>query len=293
MRLRLLRPGTGRFGAVLTTAVAGAPIIDAHVHVIGDGLSHPYAPEVAYRPTPASVQDLVAVHDRFGIGRAVLVQVSVHGIDNSLLLESLELDPQRFRGVAVVDPNPGDDLLRRFRDAGVVGLRLNLAHSGGPGEAALSRYGAICREMDWHLQVYAEGQRIAALASHLSRQHVTLVLDHFGGVPAEALIDDRGRQSVLGLVGDGAWIKLSAPYRLSAQREGFSDVLGFGAALRDLAPDRCVWASDWPHVAVPDKLVDVATMVGWADRVAGSGADLAALLWKNAERLYGFTPIEP
>lgn len=263
-----------------------AVIIDCHVHVIGDGIMHPYVAKAAYRPQPAPLDDLIAIHDRFGIGRAVLVQASVHGSDNTLLLDALNRHPERFRGVAVVDPAPSVAVLDQLKDAGVVGLRLNLVHTGGPGETALDSYGSLCREMGWRLQVYAEGATIAALATRLVRQDVPLVLDHFGGVSG----DDPVARTVLSLVRDGAWVKLSAPYRVSSQREVFGDALAFGRELIEAAPDRCMWGSDWPHVAVRDTH-NMSTLLSFSQRLVEAPAIRDALLWKNAERLYEFEPV--
>ena len=263
-----------------------APIIDCHVHVIGDGIAHPYVANAAYRPQPAPLDDLIAIHDRCGIGRAVLVQASVHGSDNTLLLGALNRHPERFRGVAVVDPAPRAAVLDQLKDAGVMGLRLNLVHTGGPGEAALDSYGLLCREMGWRLQVYAEGATIAALATRLVRQDVPLVLDHFGGVSG----DDPVARTVLSLVRDGAWVELSAPYRVSSQREEFEDALAFGRGLIEAAPDRCMWGSDWPHVAVRDTH-DMSSLLSFSQRLVEAPAIREALLWKNAERFYEFKPV--
>jgi 2-pyrone-4,6-dicarboxylate lactonase len=47
------------------------------------------------------------------------------------------------------------------------------------------------------------------------------------------------------------WVKLTAPYRISAQDQlPYDDVTPFVRAVIDAAPDRIVWGSDWPHVMV-------------------------------------------
>lgn len=43
-----------------------------------------------------------------------------------------------------------------------------------------------------------------------------------------------------------AYVKLSAPYRISKQPD-FADVLPIARALIAAGPERTVWASDWPH----------------------------------------------
>jgi len=43
------------------------------------------------------------------------------------------------------------------------------------------------------------------------------------------------------------WIKLSAPYRVSANQLATRPDPAWLAAILAVAPDRCVWGSDWPH----------------------------------------------
>lgn len=267
------------------------PIVDAHAHVIGDEAAHPSAAAAAYRAPPATLDALIAVHDRFGVTHGVLVQVSLHGTDNGLMVDALRRTPGRFRGVAVVDVAVGDADLRALGEAGVVGLRLNLAHGGGPGEGGLDRYGAICREMGWHLQVFAGGGVLTGLSPRLLDQAVPLVLDHFGGVSTDRGLASPEFEAVLGLVRDGAWVKLSGPYRVSREVAGFADTVPFGRALLRAAPDRCLWGTDWPHVASAGKAIDVGRLLALADATAETARERSALLFANAARLYGF-PLE-
>ena len=269
-----------------TEAIDGR-IIDCHVHLVGDGVLHPYAPTPAYPPRAASLGELVALHDRWRIDHGVLVQVSVHGTDNSLMLDGLRQSGGRYRGVAVVDDAPADAVLAELKQAGVVGLRLNLMHGGGPGIETLGRYGSICREMDWHLQLFIDGDDLRDLGSRLIGPGVQLVLDHFGGVATAGPPSKQNFQTLLGLVRDGAWVKLSAPYRISSQPDG-RDTIPFGQQLLQAAPGRCVWGSDWPHVATGTRTIDIGTLLDLARTMAGEDDRADALLFRNARKLYRF-----
>ena len=80
--------------------------------------------------------------DATGTTYGVLVQVSVHGTDNSLLVEALRAHPGRLRGVAVTPPDISDRALAELKDAGVTGLRLNTVTgvaSASTGSTASSR----------------------------------------------------------------------------------------------------------------------------------------------------------
>jgi hypothetical protein len=69
--------------------------------------------------------------DVFGIDRAVIVQPSVYGFDNRLLVEVVKSDNSRFRGVAVIDPHSSDEELAALHAAGIRGIRFNLLHPSG------------------------------------------------------------------------------------------------------------------------------------------------------------------
>ena len=73
---------------------------DAHCHVMGPADRFPLSDERAYTPDDAPKERLAALHDLLGISRAVFVQASCHGYDNSAMLDAIAADPDRFRGVA-------------------------------------------------------------------------------------------------------------------------------------------------------------------------------------------------
>ena len=109
--------------------------VDTHAHIVGDT----FVPERSYTPPPASTEDYLHMLDATGMTYGVLVQVSVHGTDNSLLVEALRAHPGRLRGVAVTPPDISDRVLAELKDAGVTGLRLNTVTGGGIGLDQLDR----------------------------------------------------------------------------------------------------------------------------------------------------------
>lgn len=66
---------------------------DCHVHVVEGSGRYPMVPDCHYTPGLASVQDLKRYMDSPGLTRAVIVQPSVYGADNTCMLDGLrELD---------------------------------------------------------------------------------------------------------------------------------------------------------------------------------------------------------
>ena len=103
-----------------------------------------------------------------------------------------------------------------MRHAGVVGLRLNVLYGGGLGFDALDATEALCLEMGWHLQFLLDARTLpGVLAMRLSRLRVPFVVDHMGHFPAD--VAEPGFQTLVSLVRDGAWVKLSGAYRLAPE----------------------------------------------------------------------------
>ena len=62
---------------------------DAHCHIFGPGSKYPYAPNRPYTPPDAPLEDFRALHRKLGVGRAVIVNASVHGTDDRVALDAI------------------------------------------------------------------------------------------------------------------------------------------------------------------------------------------------------------
>ncbi|AWN38893.1 amidohydrolase family protein [Methylobacterium radiodurans] len=266
---------------------AGA--VDTHAHVIGLPPAYPLVPERSYTPPAAPGERYLAMLDATGMANGVLIQVSVHGTDNRRMVETLRANPERLRGVAVIPLGLPDRELADLKAAGVAGLRLNVLFGGGVGFADLEAYGALAREMGWHLQFLIDARQMPPLATRLARLPVPFVVDHMGHMPTSAGLDDPGFRTLVDLVRDGAWVKLSGAFRTSVAGAPFADTIPFARALHAAAPGRCLWGSDWPHVAAwagPPRIGDLLDLV--ADWIPDE-ADRRRYFVDNPRRLYGFS----
>src|SRR4051794_7576641 len=262
--------------------------VDAHAHVIGAPPDHPLVETRSYTPPGAPATAYLRMLDQTGMTYGVLVQVSVHGTDNRLLVETLRAHPERLRGIAVVALDAPERELAALKAAGIVGLRLNVLYGGGIGFDAVESYGALCREMGWHLQFLVDARDLPPLAAKLARLPVPFVVDHMGHMPASAGVADPGFRTLVSLVRDGAWVKISGAYRLTAEGPPYRDTIPFAQALVAAAPERCVWGSDWPHVANWGPMMNVGDLLDLlADWVPDADARRRVLV-DNPHRLYGF-----
>ena len=278
---------------------------DCHVHVFGDPERYPFAAARTYTPGIASVGQLRDLHRALRIDRVVIVHPSVYGTDNTSMLDALRQLGTRARGIAVIDDTIPDASLAEMKSAGVRGIRVNLATAGvtDPNigrerfRAALER----ARKLDWHVQVFTQLPIIEALREDVLTAPVPVVFDHFGGARSALGLGQPGFAVLLDLVGKGkAYVKVSAPYRVSNEQPEFPDVAPLAKALIAANADRILWGSDWPHpdtsVVAGRKPADVSPFLPIDDgRVlsqlalwAPDAAVRTKILVDNPKQLYAF-----
>lgn len=221
---------------------------DSHVHVF-DGT----APVAAghYRPVHRPLAAIEKLARDNGVSRLVLVQPSVYGSDNTVLLEALQAGQGRHRGVVVLAPDVDDAALIAMHALGVRGVRFNLVSPVGNGLDTLNSFHALAprlRTLGWHVQWYARPEDLPTIAALHAASPVPAVLDHLAGMHAELPPEHAAWQALAQLAGQGAWVKLSGWYRLraTAPYAALDDAIRKTAAL---FTDHLVWGSDWPHTS--------------------------------------------
>lgn len=276
---------------------------DCHTHVFLDPRVYPWSPARRYTPPPASTEALAAWHDALGIARVVVVQPSVYADDNAATLQALRaLGPARARGVAVLGPATTEAELQAMHALGVRGVRVNLeidqASDVAAATAQLRETAARVAPLGWHVQIYANLALLAACRSVLRALPVPVVLDHYAGAHAAGGTAQPGLDAVLALVEEGrAYVKLSAPYRLSTAA-GYADMAPLARAFIAAGPERMLWGSDWPHPQPgtrphphdisPPFAVDCAQVLAALRDWVGDVARFDRILAVNPARLYGF-----
>ncbi len=187
--------------------------VDTHAHVIGLPPDYPFMPGRSYTPPAATARNYIAMLDATSMTYGVLTQVSVHGTDNRLMADTLRAHRQRLRGIAVIPLDCPEREKVALKDAGVVGLRINVLYGGGIGFEQVESYASLCREMGWHLQFLVDARELPALASRLSKLPVPFLIDHMGHFPTTEGTDNDGFKTLVSLVRDGALVRLSGAYR--------------------------------------------------------------------------------
>lgn len=218
---------------------------DSHVHLFMPDIFS-YDSDRRYTPASATPGDLKAHNEMLGVTHTVLVQPSCYGTDNRALCHGLTvLGSDHARGVAVINVERiTDEELHALHLKGVRGIRLNLSVSGQEDIARIRAEMDLAAErigpMGWHLQIFASPAQLVLLLPVIRDTKVPLVLDHFAGgaAMADQITELLKRPTI--------WVKLSAPSRVSTT-PGYTDLAPVVARFAEAAPDRLVWASDWPH----------------------------------------------
>ena len=110
---------------------------------------------------------------------------------------------------------------------------------------------------------------------------------HWRGVAV--LAGDESDSELAGLLQAGrAWVKLTGPHRLTREALAYPAVDEFAAALRETAPQRLVWGSDWPHVMLKGNMPNDAELVDLIERWLPAAAEQQQVLVDNPQALYGF-----
>ncbi len=219
---------------------------DTHMHFYDD--RYPAAPEASLRPPNASVEDYAEVQRALDLERVVVVQPTTYGLDNRCQLEGMARIGPSARGVVVADSTVEDSTLWTYADLGVRGLRFHMLPGGAIGWEHLEPLAARLRNFGLHVQLQLDGHELAERQEQLLKLPCQLVIDHVGRFMGPVEPDSDAFSALLGLVDAGAYVKLSAPYE-SAQdpTHEYETVTKCVAALVDRAPDRMLWASNWPH----------------------------------------------
>jgi predicted TIM-barrel fold metal-dependent hydrolase len=288
----------------MTTAPPGA--CDCHAHVFGPYDRYPLAADRPYTPPEAGLGELRAMHAELGVQRVVIVAASPYGTDDAALLDAVARLGDDGRGVVALDPGATDADLRHLDALGVRGVRINLASVGASdpaaAEARLRETAARVAPLGWHVDLHAGLDVVAALAGAIAAAPAPTVVDHFGLADPAAGAGQPGFAVLRDLAAAGhAYVKLSAPERLGGDPDGDA-VAALARALLDAAPDRLLWASDWPHTGggphgggardpstvEPFRDVDDARSLARLREWAGDDGLARRVLVENPARLYGF-----
>jgi len=227
--------------------------VDTHFHIFGPPEVFPWSPpeKRVYTPPAAPLAHYHQIMTHLGISRGVVIQPMAHGHDNSVTLDAIARSDGRLMGVAKVDDSFTEKDLDALHEGGIRGVRFNMiTEIGGTGNLGLID-GVVDRIKDrgWSLTIHAKPDGVIANAAWLAAMPVPTIIDHYGRISFGDGIGQPAFQTLLDLVRnhEHIWAKISCIERCSAEGPPYADSPEFAHALVDIAPDRLLWGTDWPH----------------------------------------------
>lgn len=299
-------------------------VIDCHVHIVetiagfgregelrslGDGSGRArYATGSVIRLLPehfhadkVTAEDLIALMDREGVDRAVLLQGNYYGFQNLASWEAMQAYPQRLTGAAMYDPYAqGAEQVRAhlFEELGFPAVKFECSVGSGlmglhPGlrlddevmdEAlgyAAARDQVIildlgkCASTSW--QIDAARREIAKYPQ------ATFVLCHLlAPGPGDG---ELWRQAMEALALPNVWMDISSLQHNLHDQAPWPRTGEWLQRARDiLGPDRLLFGTDYPSAL---KEADYGEYVDCIRDLAGfSQEEKSMLLWENAQRVF-------
>nr|WP_033379717.1 amidohydrolase family protein [Paraburkholderia caledonica] len=263
---------------------------DCHVHIY-ELERYQLASTSTYGPPQASWSDYEKVLQRLGLTRAILVQPTGYAYDNRCLLEALQMSGGVARGIVVIKPDTSPAELQAMHDAGVRGVRFMMIPGSG-GILAwddLEEIAGRIAEFGWVVNLQLDGRELAQYEARLRALPCLLTIDHIGKFLEPVATDHSGFRSLLNLLDAGrTWVKVSAPYETSKIGPPlYDDVSTLARALIEHNPERCLWASNWPHPGRKSRAND-AEMLALLSHWAPDESVRRQILASNPAALYGF-----
>ena len=260
---------------------------DTHMHFYD--ARFPTAPTALGTQPDAGPEAYRAMQRRLGLQRVVVVQPSSYGADNRATIEGAAAFGRDARMVVVVERDAPPSELLCLADAGAVGLRFFLFGGRYYDWPDLERMARRAADNGWHLQLQFDGRTIPDYLSRLLALPCEIVIDHNARFVEPVPTDHPAFAGLLRLLDGGrCWVKCSAMYDTSKLGPPlYPDVAPIARAIIRHAPERVVWASNWPHpnnFPKPDDAMLLDTLLDYAP----GEETRRRILVDNPARLYRF-----
>jgi len=268
---------------------------DSHSHVFGPYDRYALVNPPNYEPPEAPVERHLQMLDKVGNRYGVLVQPAAYGFDCTLIQDAIAASGGRLRGIGLGGPELTAPRIAELDRAGFRGLRFvdmldpqGRPYIGAVSAARLIEMAPRLAAVGWHPELWAKIDHHVEVIPKLIPFGMPIVLDHMAGIDVARGTADPAFQQLLRFVADGhVWVKTSL-CRQSRDYPHYHDLKPFHDALLAANPERLLWGSDWPYLAMGAASPDVGTLI---DRVWDWVPDPAArqrIFVTNPGEIYGF-----
>jgi len=251
----------------------------------------PSAPGGPPLPGHYSVPMYRELQKRLGLERVIVVQPNAYQFDNRVTLAAIRELGQNAKGVGVVKPETPDSEIVQLSMGGICAQRIFQLPNGAVGFDRMDAVMARVHPFGWHANIQLDGRDLPKHEAQIKRLPGRFVIDHIGKFLEPVPTQHEAFRALLRLMDTGhCWVKLSAPYEVSKTgAPGYNDVGKLAKALVKYAPERLLWASNWPHPSAPrDRMPDDADLLDLLLDWVPDDATRRRILVDNPAELYGF-----
>ncbi|MCH8916808.1 MAG: amidohydrolase family protein [Proteobacteria bacterium] len=290
-KFRVCMPPDPNPAAPKFKAPAGA--CDTHCHIFGPPHAFPYSEQRRYTAPAAPVEHYLLMLDAIGVERGIVVQPNVHATDNRVSLHAIATGGGRLRGVGRIDDGTSDRELADMDAGGIRGIRFEFVR-GRPGSSDLELFSRMIdriRPLGWHVELHVDPDIFVELEPWFRALDVVCVVDHFARIQTGDGIGQPGFKLLLDLMRrDNYWTKISGGDERTASPWPYAEIMPFAHALIDVAPDRLMWGTNWPHsnIFVLGQTPNDGRLLDLMLDYAPDEAIRNKILVDNPARLFGF-----
>ncbi|MEY3552223.1 MAG: hypothetical protein RL735_571 [Pseudomonadota bacterium] len=271
---------------------------DTHAHIFGPPDLFPYSESRRYTPPAAPLEHYRNMQKITGLSRVVFVTPTAHGCDNRVILDAIEQLGDSARGIANIDPSFDDRALDELTAGGFRGARFHLMDDRPGSEEYLTAHLPVLRKRDWILDLHVDPKDLIDHEKYIRSLPVVTIIDHMARVRGRDGLDQQAFKLLLDLLKDDRfWVKLCSLDKISAvpkaRVEGslpFMDMVPFAQAVIDVAPDRVIWGTDWPHgnTFTPGRTPNEGDLLDLLAVIAPDPVIRKKILVDNPARMFGF-----
>ena len=274
---------------------------DTHAHIFGPPDLFPYAEDRRYTPPAAPIEHYLNMQKITGLSRAVFVTPTAHGYDNRVILDAVERMGNSARAIANINSSFDASALDALHSAGVRGARFHLMTDRPGSEAHLAEHLPRLKSRNWVLDLHVDPEDLINHEKFIRALPTVTIIDHMARVRGAAGLNQPAFPLLLELLNDERfWVKLCSFDKISAvpkaHIEGslpFMDMVPFAKAAIEVAPDRVIWGTDWPHgnTFTPGRVPNEGDLLDLLAVIAPDEQQRNRILVDNPARLFGFPSI--
>jgi len=172
---------------------------------------------------------------------------------------------QYWRGGCIANKEFTDKEFEELHEGGVRGVRFNFVkHLGGaPDLAGMKNVLERVKQFGWHLVIHVNAEDIIEFESFFSQfNDMPIIVDHMGRVPTHLGVEQPAFKILLEFMHrENWWVKVSGSERISKAGPPFYDAIPYAQKLIEIAPDRCIWGTDFPHPNIKEHMPNDGALV--------------------------------